>query len=216
MDSKMPKTLVIFDCDGVLRSASWKAIYKAYQVILKRYEKHFGDFFQTQDEFQRWFDFDWIRNLERLGLPCGNESEMRKINKIFHAFYDPFIYTFPWVDAVASELSSRYTVTILSTSLSASVRKSLDGTSEKISMIVGCDNVKNIKPHPEGIELIMRQMGAAAENTIMIGDTEVDVEAGKRAGVMTIGVTWGLRDKSYLESLSPDVVLEDPDDLLLL
>ncbi|MFZ2153290.1 MAG: HAD-IA family hydrolase [Microgenomates group bacterium] len=46
-----------------------------------------------------------------------------------------------------------------------------------------------------------------AEKVFMIGDTETDILAGKSAGVITIGVDYGIRDKDWLELVSPDFLV---------
>jgi len=51
--------------------------------------------------------------------------------------------------------------------------------------ILGGDDVENIKPHPEPFETTMREIGARAHRTIIIGDNRGDIEAGKAAGAKT-------------------------------
>jgi len=47
----------------------------------------------------------------------------------------------------------------------------------------------------------------------MIGDGDIDIEAGKRAGVMTCGVTYGLGNKDDLIAARPDVIIDHPAEL---
>ena len=47
------------------------------------------------------------------------------------------------------------------------------------------------KPHPAMIHAALAEVGAAVENTVMIGDTSFDMDMGRAAGVATIGVNWG-------------------------
>jgi len=57
-------------------------------------------------------------------------------------------------------------------------------------VVITGDEVSAPKPNPEGILLAMKQMGISAEETIYVGDSDVDVLAGKAAGLVTVGVRW--------------------------
>jgi pyrophosphatase PpaX len=52
------------------------------------------------------------------------------------------------------------------------------------------DDVVNPKPHPEGIIKAMHILGCSPEETLFIGDSTADIEAGMRANVETVGVNW--------------------------
>lgn len=54
------------------------------------------------------------------------------------------------------------------------------------------------KPNPEAALGIIEKLGAAPEESVYIGDSEVDVATGNAAGMKTIGVTWGFRSKEQL------------------
>ncbi len=55
------------------------------------------------------------------------------------------------------------------------------------------------KPAPDGLVLIMEQMGVSKENCIYIGDSEVDIATAVNTGIPCITVTWGFRDKADLQ-----------------
>lgn len=55
------------------------------------------------------------------------------------------------------------------------------------------------KPEPDGLMLVMDQMGVSKENCIYIGDSEVDITTAANAGIPCITVTWGFRDKRSLQ-----------------
>jgi phosphoglycolate phosphatase-like HAD superfamily hydrolase len=204
--------LIIFDCDGVLRSVSWQAIYDAYLAIAEYLQLNPNDFWENIDAFRLWHKHDWRVNLEKMGV--ARESGVSEINRIFHAVYDPYIQVFPWVEDVIGRLATKHDLVILSAALSSSVRDSIGETAEYFSMVMGCEHVKNIKPDPEGILLIMKEVKAKASAIIMIGDTNVDILAGKNAGVKTAGVTWGLGLEEELKKLEPDFLFTDPKQLL--
>lgn len=65
---------------------------------------------------------------------------------------------------------------------------------------VGEDEEKGIrkKPAPDSLLAVMEQLSAAAETTLYVGDSEVDIQTAKNARVDCLCVTWGFRDKAYL------------------
>ena len=72
-----------------------------------------------------------------------------------------------------------------------------------------------LKPSPDGVFEIYREMGALPEETIYIGDTNVDMQTGKSAGAkVTVGVSWGFRTKDELIDAGADVVVDRPLEIL--
>ena len=77
------------------------------------------------------------------------------------------------------------------------------------STIVGGDSMPAKKPDPAGLLHILAQHDARPEDALMIGDSLVDVETGKRAGVRTCGVTYGHAGRESLESAQPDWIIDN-------
>ncbi|MBC7187761.1 MAG: HAD-IA family hydrolase [Calditrichaeota bacterium] len=75
------------------------------------------------------------------------------------------------------------------------------------------EEVTHLKPHPEMILTAMARTGATPETTLVVGDTDNDIHAGKAAGARTCAVTWGYGPRATLESLRPDFVITRPAEL---
>ncbi|ERM92443.1 haloacid dehalogenase [Caldanaerobacter subterraneus subsp. yonseiensis KB-1] len=75
------------------------------------------------------------------------------------------------------------------------------------SAVVCLEDVKNIKPHPEVIRKLLQKMNNVPEETLYIGDSEVDVLCGKNAGVYTCAVTYGTGDLQSIVALQPDFII---------
>ncbi|MEN6462245.1 MAG: HAD-IA family hydrolase [Syntrophomonas sp.] len=88
------------------------------------------------------------------------------------------------------------------------------GIRQYFDLIMGPESVKKIKPDPEGIRKVLDTFGIAAEKAIMVGDSYVDVEAGRNAGTNTCGVTYGLGNKEDLIKAAPDFYISDMSQLL--
>lgn len=70
------------------------------------------------------------------------------------------------------------------------------------------------KPWPDSVEHVISQLGAAKEKTVYIGDSEVDIETAKNAGIDEIAVVWGFRNKDFLKERGASVLAESPEELL--
>ena len=83
------------------------------------------------------------------------------------------------------------------------ILESLDGL-QHFQAIIGGDSVKTKKPHPEGLDLILKKLKVSPDETVLIGDSPVDIETGKRAGVYTCVVNYGLGLPEEIAAASPD------------
>ena len=63
-----------------------------------------------------------------------------------------------------------------------------------------------LKPDPQVVELIMKNAGVSAAQTVMIGDSGTDIKTAKAAGIDCIAVSWGFRPKAELEAACDTVV----------
>ena len=75
-------------------------------------------------------------------------------------------------------------------------------------MILGGDSLPQKKPDPALMRRVLSQFEVAAERALMIGDGAIDIEAGKRAGVATCGVTYGLGRREDIISAKPDYLID--------
>lgn len=83
------------------------------------------------------------------------------------------------------------------------------GVIEYFEIVLGPESLKNMKPHPEGLIKAIDFCGGKAENTLMVGDSYSDIEAGMAAGTYTCGVLFGIGDKQKLIESKPDFLIED-------
>ncbi|HUX44570.1 MAG TPA: HAD-IA family hydrolase [Terracidiphilus sp.] len=77
--------------------------------------------------------------------------------------------------------------------------------------IYGGNSFSSKKPDPEGLFALMQEAGARPEETVMIGDSQVDIQTARNAGAWAIGCTFGLAPDS-LEAIPPDVLVDSPAD----
>lgn len=75
--------------------------------------------------------------------------------------------------------------------------------------ILGGDSMERKKPDPQGLLRIMEMLRVAPDEVLMVGDSAIDIETGKRANVSTCAVTYGLGSRKALEQASPDWIIHD-------
>ena len=89
------------------------------------------------------------------------------------------------------------------------------GLADFFVSIYGGNSFATKKPDPLGVQTILQETGTAASDTLMIGDSGVDVLTGRNAGLWTCGVTYGFAPHT-LEEVPPDVLIEHPTELTAL
>lgn len=72
------------------------------------------------------------------------------------------------------------------------------------------------KPCPDSVNEAIKVLDASPDEVVYVGDSEVDIETSRNAGVKCVAVTWGFRDKCVLESLSPEYIIDKPSQLMVL
>lgn len=86
------------------------------------------------------------------------------------------------------------------------------GLSHYFFQVYGGNSFHTKKPDPAGVEALLAESGARAEETVIIGDSDVDIITARNAGAYSIGVTYGLAPHT-LEDAPPDVLVDHPAEL---
>ena len=83
------------------------------------------------------------------------------------------------------------------------------GIEDRFDAVLGGDSGAEKKPDPALLRVVLRQFQIIPANAVMVGDGDTDVEAGRCAGVITCGVTYGLANKDDLAAAKPDFLIDD-------
>jgi phosphoglycolate phosphatase len=70
------------------------------------------------------------------------------------------------------------------------------------------------KPAPDALYAIIERYGANKKETVYIGDSEVDIQTAKNAGVDCISVCWGFKDEAFLKTNGASVIVKSPEEIL--
>jgi len=90
------------------------------------------------------------------------------------------------------------------------------GLREHFQVVVTASDTSEHKPSPVPLLLCLSRFGAAAAGSLYVGDSPVDIEAGRAAGMATAAVAWGVFGKEQLLAARPDFWLERPGELVAL
>ena len=209
--------LCIFDLDGTLTntlpaiSHFGNSALKENgfpEIVMERYKKLVGD------------GRDLL--IHRMLSESGNDNEENfvKVVKSYDAAYeaDPLYNTAPYngIPELLADLRKQgIELAVLSNkpdNVVQDVVRLFFG--ETFSYVLGHLPPNEIKPNPNTALMICDKFGVSPKETAFIGDTNVDIKTGKNAGMKTVGVTWGFRDKDELISAGADFVAENPQDII--
>lgn len=91
---------------------------------------------------------------------------------------------------------------------------SRDYFGERMLSSVGDDPSRRKKPAPDSVLEAMRQMGVTAQESVYVGDSDVDVITARNAGIPCIAVTWGFRSEESLVEAGARYVARRPEEIL--
>lgn len=205
---------VIFDFDGVLVNSK-RAIFKTYREACKEMGIKF---YSSLAEFSKNIDGNYEHFYVRLGIPKKYFKKMSLAYKKHYRKFEKEVSLFSGVENVLKKLKSHgFKVGIVSNTHDYIIKYFLKKfrIAKYIDVVVGGNKIDRLKPDPAEINVAMKKMKVKPEETIFIGDMEVDMIAGRRAKVKNlIAVTYGYHPKSRLKKFNPDEFIEKPSKIL--
>lgn len=122
----------------------------------------------------------------------------------------------PGVDAMLAQLHGRYPMSVVSSRDEKGTMMFLqrfDLLKYFDAVITGL-SARYTKPYPDPVLLAAEKMNVPPERCLMIGDTTVDIRAGRSAGAQTVGVLCGFGEEAELRRMGADEILADTTKLL--
>lgn len=204
---------VIFDMDGtLLNTLSDLTRSTNYALGQMGYPEH------TQHEVRGYIG-NGVGNLMRRAVPqgAGEENAMRALD-IFKEHYGKHsqIDTKPY-DGVPQMLQALhekgYKTAIVSNKFDGAV-KELNRAWFGVSVAIGESDTVARKPAPDMVLAALRELGIQPNETVYVGDTEVDLQTAQNSGCLPVLVSWGYRSSSELQALGPYRIAAAPADVL--
>ncbi len=205
----MPVELIIFDLDGTLIDSSEDIAVCANKTLKAMGHNELG-----LDEIKQGIGWGVKMLFERL-MPGNSPQAIEEARGIFLGFYGeaPVVKTFayPGVTETLNHFRRKNkkmaVVTNKPYGLAERILEEL-GLSESFGLVVGGDSFENKKPHPEPLERVMKSLNAHPNASVIVGDSPVDCESGKKAGMRTIGVSYGFRGATELIDAGCDIIVD--------
>ncbi|MBQ2848530.1 MAG: HAD family hydrolase [Clostridia bacterium] len=205
---------VIFDLDGTLTD-TLEDLKNSVNYALEK-----SGFPEKNLEEIRSFVGNGVKRLIFLSVPENTPDEVsEKCLEIFKEHYNvnSCVKTKPYdgIIEMLSELKNRGIKTAVVTNKMNSAATEIvkfffgDLIDETIGQLDGVAQ----KPQPDGIYNVLEKLGVSKENTVYVGDSEVDCITAKNASIPCIGVTWGFRDKSVLNENGADFIINSPTEI---
>jgi HAD superfamily hydrolase (TIGR01549 family) len=198
-----------FDVDGTLSDTDDLYTQKVANCLPRL-------FFRDPDHVARRFVM-WIESPGNalLGLAdmLGIDDEMSAVIDWIYRHRRRSARTFlliPGVDDMLKRLHGRYPMSVVSARDEGGTRRFLEQFDllKYFDVIVTGLSAPHTKPYPDPVLLAAERMNIPPENCLMIGDTTVDIRAGKSAGAQTVGVLCGFGEEPELRRLGADKILE--------
>ncbi len=198
--------LAVFDLDGTLTDSSttiYKSTHRTFQELGLPYtiEKSVLDS-KIGEHFQNIFD--------DLNIQAGNIDEFINVYKGFYFDYIPETVLYPGVEDILQYLQNKGIQTALLTTKGQDQAEKIIhafNLEKYFALIMGRRPGIAVKPSGEPLSFIMKELGADAAETMMIGDSELDIQCGKNAGAATAGCLYGYRTREILEREAPDYII---------
>lgn len=159
-----------------------------------------------------------VDHLLKHAIPELGQDHFEKIRHIFLGHYEEHLLDqttlYPGIRKLLDDFSGKRRA-VVSNKIYRLALKLLQGLGIEscFDAVFGGDSAADKKPHPALLNAALTKFGLPATGALMVGDGDIDIEAGKRAGVMTCGVTYGLGDKNDLIAAHPDVIINQPIEL---
>ena len=196
------KTL-LFDWDGTLVDSA--------QLGLAAFEKTFDELGVpfAHAVYEATYSPNWYTTYEALGLP---QEHWKVADQMWIRHYGE--QSAPLIEGVGETLVSLrgkgYQLAVVTSGSRSRVCREVEQSvlRDAFAVVICNEDIVNKKPHPEGLERAIRSLDVVPSECAYVGDAPEDIEMGRRADVMTIGVRSAYPSSSRVLSAKPDLYLE--------
>lgn len=208
----------IFDLDGTLLDTLQDLAASVNYALRENGMKE-----HSIDDIRK-FVGNGVRKLIERAVPEGTDaSELNKVFATFRTYYmkHSLDATRPYegIREMLQELKKRgYRMAVVSNKMMAATQELVTHFFPEIEVAMGENEAEGIrkKPAPDMVLEALRRLGVEAESAVYIGDSDVDIQTARNAGVPCISVLWGFRDKDFLQEHGATTFINQPKEVLCL
>jgi len=206
---------IIFDMDGTVLDTLEDLTASVNHVL-----SAFGMPARTKEEYRRFFG-NGIRYALECAVPKGTSGDViDRMIPLFREHYDEHCLdsTGPYdgiLELMGSLKDRGYRMAIVSNKIDSAVKElNRRFFSAYVDAAIGESSGIRRKPAPDTVFKAMEKLGSSKEECIYVGDSEVDYQTAINAGIPSISVLWGFRDREFLEKIGAKVFANTPGELL--
>ncbi len=203
---KEKKLVLLFDYDGTIVD-SLNEVFKAFNRIAPEYGI---EIIEDIEKFIQLYDNNVYDSIALLGLP------RKKVEDFVSKWREPFlldnvkVHVFKGMEEALAILAKKAELYVITSNATDAIKKSIKRFGlHGIKEVIGGDiepskttKIKKLKEQNKGY------------NIYYIGDTLGDMVEARKAGVKTIGVTWGVHSREKLKEAKPDYIVDTPEELV--
>jgi phosphoglycolate phosphatase len=212
---KSKYSCVIFDCDGTLVDT-----LEDIAAAMNRSLDIHGFPEVPPEKYKDMVGWGIVR-LASLALPQGTEDQLVKkvaAEAARFAYENPLIKSrpYPGIAELAAELKARKIKTaVLSNKRDEVLRRVIEGLFSPglFDAVIGERPGMGCKPDPAPVWELLAELDCSPGSAIFAGDSEIDIETARNSGCYPLGVSWGFRPRSTLETAGAARIIDSPGEI---
>lgn len=196
-------TALLFDWDGTVVDSAHLGLV-AFQKSFAALGLEFHE-----PTYKTAYSPNWYSLYEKMGVP---KDKWETADALWLEHYGEQTATaIAGADMTLRELHAKgYRMGVVSSGSEARVKREMESLTltEFFDVVVCNEHMVNKKPHPEGLETAMQRLRLTGTETCYVGDSPEDIQMGKRANLLTVGVRSSYPTSWRLQTADPDIYLE--------
>jgi len=196
-------TVLLFDWDGTVVDSAHLGLI-AFQKTFSALGLPF-----PQDVYEKAYSPNWYSLYEAMGLPADRWNEADSL--WLKHYGEQTASLIPGADSAIEYLHRKgYRLGVVSSGSHARLTREIEavGFNRIFDVVICNEQMVNKKPHPEGLHTAMHELDCHPDCTCYVGDSPEDIEMGKTAGVMTVGVRSSYPTSWRVADAQPDIYLD--------
>ena len=205
---------VIFDLDGTLLH-TLDDLYYSTNYALEQYN------FPTRTyEEVRTFVGNGVKVLIEKAVPSGKQDYVEEVLEVFKKHYKAHsmyhIYIYKGIIELISELKKlNIKIAVVTNKFHAAAEMIVEKYfKDDFLVTLGESKELNKKPHPDMCNKVLSILNSKCENTLYVGDSEVDILTATNANLKCISCSWGFRTHDELINAGANIIIDKPIELL--
>lgn len=211
----MKYTTIVFDCDGTLLD-TLTDLRNAVNYVLRAHDLPERSIPEVKAALG-----NGVAHLMRQSLPDSiSEAEFSTYLDEFKAYYGEHLqdYTAPYpgmLNILDTLRAKGYKLAIVSNKIQEGITPlNKEYFGDRLPVAIGERPGLQRKPAPDMVLQALKELNSSQDESIYIGDSEVDVATAKNSGLLCIGVTWGFRDEQLHKDLGVEHIARKVEDIV--